>query len=81
MSDVGVLHGDILLYYQDRVDYASSTVIYYGWAAPGTAETTVKWQIVRETLDSSQRHTKKEFAQGSIDFTSAWSLLATYTYS
>ena len=54
-------------------------VTYYGWAPMGTDEDENGWRIMRESKEGTV--TKREYAQGTMDFTSAWSERANYTYS
>lgn len=75
------LGGDQVINAKQRLEYASATVNYYGLAAPGTAEDAAGWQIRRETLDASGRTTQINFAQGTLEYSSQWSLRATYDYS
>lgn len=54
---------------------------YYGFAAPGTAETDAGWQIRRETLDSQGRTTAIDFAGGTLEYSQIWANRATLSYS
>lgn len=67
--------------YIQRIDYASSTTVYYGFAAPGFATSGAVWQIRRETLDSSGRTTAIDFAGGSSGFTHIWDNRTSLSYS
>ena len=68
---------DLLL----RIDYASTTVNYYGHASPSSATSSAVWRIKRETLDSQGRTTAIEYADGSAGFLSIWDNRATLSYS
>ena len=57
----------------------TDTGTYYGWAPMGTAETDNGWRIMKETKSGTV--TKREYAQGTMDFISAWSERTTYNYS
>lgn len=59
---------------------ASGAPIYVGRAAPGTSESSARWQIRRLTYVSSAI-TEVNFAEGSPAYNFAWSLRATYTYA
>lgn len=61
------------------VDEVSATEKYYGWSPMGTSEDAEGWRIMKETKDGNV--TKREYAQGTMDFISAWSERATYNYS
>ena len=61
------------------IDEVSADEKYYGWAPMGTSEDTEGWRIMKETKDGTV--IKREYAQGTMDFTSAWSERATYNYS
>ena len=61
------------------VDEVSDSVKYYGWAPMGTSEDEDGWRIMRETKDGTV--TKREYAQGTMDFVSSWSKRTSYVYS
>lgn len=61
------------------VDEANETTKYYGWAPMGTDEEEEGWRIMKETKVGNV--TKREYAQGTMDFVSAWSQRTTYRYS
>lgn len=61
------------------VDEASEDTKYYGWAPMGTGENEPGWRIMRET--KSGNITKREYAQGTMEFVSAWSERTNYDYS
>lgn len=61
------------------IDEVSANEKYYGWAPMGTAETDNGWRIMKETKSGTV--TKREYAQGTMDFISAWSERTTYNYS
>ena len=52
------------------IDEVSDSVKYYGWAPMGTSEDEDGWRIMRETKEGTV--TKREYAQGTMDFVSAW---------
>ena len=66
-----------------RIDYASATTQYIGFASPGSATSSPVWQIRRVTLDSSGRPTAVLFAGGNANFDNVWDnrALATQSYS
>ena len=61
--------------YVDETDNGT----YYGWAAMGTEEDEPAWRIMKETKDGTV--TKRQYAQGTMDFVSAWSKRTEYNYS
>lgn len=61
------------------IDEVSDSVKYYGWAPMGTSEDEDGWRIMRETKDGTV--TKREYAQCTMDFVSAWSKRTSYVYS
>ena len=61
------------------IDEVSDSVKYYGWAPMGTSEDEDGWRIMRETKDGTV--TKREYAQGTMDFVSTWSKRTSYVYS
>lgn len=61
------------------IDEVSDNVKYYGWAPMGTSEDEDGWRIMRETKDGTV--TKREYAQGTMDFVSSWSKRTSYVYS
>lgn len=52
---------------------------YYGWAPMGTNEDEEGWRIAKIVVENSV--TKTLYAQGTMDFISAWSERANYSYS
>ena len=64
-----------------RIDYASATVEYYGYAATGTATSAAFWRIRRRTLDANGRTTAMQSANGTDDFISVWDNRASLVYS
>ena len=63
-----------------RQDFASATIIYLGYASPGSATTDAVWQIREETLDISGRIVSILFANGNANLANRWSERATLTY-
>lgn len=61
------------------VDASTEDTTYYGWAPMGTSEDENGWRIMRKKTESGV--TKCEYAQGTMDFVSAWSERENYTYS
>lgn len=61
------------------IDEVSDSAKYYGWAPMGTSEDEDGWRIMRETKDGTV--TKREYAQGTMDFVSTWSKRTSYVYS
>ena len=61
------------------IDEVSDSVKYYGWAPMGTSEDEDGWRIMRETKEGTV--TKREYAQGTMDFVSAWGKRTSYVYS
>lgn len=64
---------------ESYIDEVSDSVKYYGWAPMGTSEDEDGWRIMRETKDGTV--TKREYAQSTMDFVSAWSKRTSYVYS
>lgn len=73
--------GDQAINAKQRIDYASATTIYIGFAAPGSATSDEAWQIRRQTLDSSGRTTAIDFANGTLEYNQVWDNRATLSYS
>lgn len=61
-----------------RVDEASATITYIGWAKPGTAESDFSWRIMR--VDESSG-VAIEWAGGTRSFDKSWDNRASLTYS
>ena len=61
------------------IDVATSGTTYYGFAAPGTATSTVGWRIMAMTTASVVE--SYLFADGVRDFTKVWNSRTSYTYS
>ena len=66
---------------KQRLEYVSSTINYYGLAAPGTLTSEAGWSIRRETLDTSGRTIQVDLAGGSSEYGQIWDNRATLTYS
>lgn len=62
-----------------RVDEASSTVTYFGFAAVGSSEASSVWKIKRLSVSGSV--TKLEYADGNINYDNNWSNRASLSYS
>ena len=62
-----------------RIDDASATVTYFGYAVPGTESSEASWRIVRLTLVGSE--TLLQYAGGNTDTNSVWNDRLSYTYS
>ena len=75
------LTGDQVINAKQRIEYNSSTINYYGLAAPGTATSAAGWQIRRETLDSQSRTIQIDFAGGTLEYGQVWDNRATLSYS
>lgn len=61
------------------IDKVSDSLIYEGHAPLGTHEEAEGWMIARITISGTV--TKTEYAQGTMDFVSAWSAREDYQYS
>lgn len=53
-----------------RMDDATPTVSYFGYATPGTSDTDPSWRIMRMTTSGTQ--TSIAYAGGNTDFDSVW---------
>ena len=60
-------------------DTSVSGVKYIGWAPLGVEESESGWCIMKETTTGGV--TKREYANGSMDFAFSWTNRASYTYS
>ena len=63
-----------------RIDYASATITYYGFAAPGAVTSAASWMIRRETLDSSSRTTQVDWADSDCNPDNVWDNRASLNY-
>lgn len=66
--------------YAQRVDIATSDVIYKGEAIPGAAESASVWRISKVTF-LSDGDSIKQWAGGVADFTQVWDDHLSLTYS
>ena len=62
-----------------RIDEASSTVTYFGFALVGSSEASSVWKIKRLLISGSI--TKLEYADGNTNYDNNWSNRASLTYS
>ena len=67
--------------YSEQIDFVGDTVIYRGWANPGTATSTSSWRIRRTTFVGSDEDVVHEWADGNDNFDNIWDDRASYTYS
>ena len=57
----------------------TGTVVYYGFAEPGSAVSAEKWRIMRQS--TSANVTSFLFAEGAHNFSFVWNDRTSYTYS
>lgn len=62
-----------------RVDEASSTVTYFGFATVGSSESSAVWKIKRLSVSGSI--TKLEYCDGNTSYDNSWSNRASLSYS
>jgi hypothetical protein len=62
-----------------RIDDASATVTYFGYAVPGTTDDAAAWGIKRMTVVGTE--TLIEYANGNTDLNSVWNNRASLSYS
>ena len=72
--------GEEEMKYAERVDFASSTVIYRGEAAPGASEGAAVWRVRRMVLGLDNDVTTT-WADGNADFDNVWTNRASLGYS
>ena len=65
--------------YAVRVDEASTTVTYVGYAAAGTNAASALWRIKRMTVSGNV--TTIEWADGNTNFDNVWNNRASLTYT
>lgn len=71
---------DVIDFMQYAANYANSTTIYHGWAAPNASQSDAVWRIKRETLDSQGRTTALEFADGDQNFDNRFDQASSLSY-
>ena len=79
MGDLDSLFGDIMSIYAKVTDWASATVLYTGWAAPGTAQGTAAWRIRKRTYTGD--NSVDIWADGNNNFDNDWSNRVNLSYS
>lgn len=62
-----------------RVDEASSTITYLGFAVPGTLDSAALWQIRKITVSGTI--TTQQLADGNANFDNIWDNRAALSYS
>lgn len=72
--------GDEEMPYSERTDFVGETVIYRGYAVPGTLDSAPLWRIKRMDIGVDGDVTTT-WANGSADFVHSWASRASYTYS
>jgi hypothetical protein len=65
--------------YKILLDEVSDSILYVGYALPGTATSAETWRIKK--VLTSGAITTISYANGSDSLTNSWDLRATYTYS
>jgi hypothetical protein len=76
----GLSAEDIDGMYAERVDFITDSLLYKGWADPGTAESAAEWRIQRIVIGADDDVTKT-YPDGSNGFEFAWDDRATLSYS
>lgn len=77
------LNDALFLANQDKkfvAELSGDNYLYVGYALPGTATSTARWQI-RKLTYSGSTPVLIEFANGSADFVNTWDDRASYDYS
>jgi hypothetical protein len=77
-QDVG-MNPDFI--YAQRVDEASSTVFYKGWANPGASAAAAVWRLQRITLSTLDADATIEWAEGNTNYDNVWNDRASLSYS
>lgn len=62
----------------EKIDQATATVTYFGWAAPGTATSAASWRIQRMSVSGTV--TTMEWADGNVTSDNIWDNRASLTY-
>lgn len=75
------LEKDIEVPYNTQVDFVGETLIYKGWAAPGSGTNAPVWRIQRMTFVGSDEDLTVEWAEGDGDFDNIWDDRASLSYS
>jgi len=67
--------------YSEQIDFVGDTLIYRGWANPGTATSAPSWRIRRTTFVGADEDVVHEWADGNANFDNIWDNRASYSYS
>ena len=70
--------GDEVAQVTKRIDFVGDTIIYSGWAAPGTLESAQSWMITRTTFVGED--VVVEYAGGSAAYDKVWADRLTLGY-
>ncbi len=65
--------------YVIKIDVASATITYYGFANPGTATSVAKWQIRRKSVSGTV--TTYAWADSNKNFDNIWDNRSSLTYA
>ena len=60
---------------------SNGRAVYIGYAMPGSAKSSARWQIRKITYDSNGFITDIQFASGELEFNKIWENRAIYIYS
>lgn len=63
-----------------RKDDTGAGIVYYGFAAPGSAESSLVWILLR-VVKTSGLSTSSGFADGNTNADNSWTNRASYSYS
>lgn len=66
--------------YIEEIDFVGDTVIYKGWAVPGTAFSDATWRIQKIEFVGVDEDVRKRWANDDAGFSHVWDNRASLTY-
>ena len=67
--------------YKEEVDFVGSSLVYRGWAVPGSATSAPSWRIRRTRFIGAEGDVIHDWADGNASFDNIWDDRASLTYN
>jgi len=77
---IPVAHSGLTGVFTEAFDWSGTSLVYHGWAQPGTAKSETGWAIVRHTYSGSDL-TDTQWAGGKATFDNVWTDRVSLNYS
>jgi hypothetical protein len=81
LNQLGSATGDDVASLRMEVDFVSDTLLYQGFADPGTLTSEASWRIMKITFTGADEDVSRVFANGTNDFVHVWDNRAALSYT